>query len=166
MATASKTHQTQDGPRWAKPTTTHSHMTPRPPKSHNPKLNLKPRPRRSETHGHLIWNPQPCRFETTTTLNRSWERENPHHERKRGESVRQRGEKIEERGIWKVRGRETVWEIKKLIFFYKLMNSKSIHISLAKFFGLFYTKNLLFLFYATIFPKHTHQFIYFTIYSI
>ena len=120
-------------------------------------VDLKPMATWSETHSHADLKPRP---------NRSWERENPHHERKRGESVRQRGEKIEERGIWKVRGRETVWEIKKLIFFYKLMNSKSIRISLAKFFGLFYNKNLLFLFYATIFPKHTHQFIYFTIYSI
>ena len=44
--------------------------------------------------------------------------------------------------------------------------SKSNCISPAKFFHLFYTKNLLFLFYITTFPKHPHQFIYFTIYSI
>ena len=36
----------------------------------------------------------------------------------------------------------------------------------AKFFRLFYTKNLLFLFYIATFPKYSHRFIYFTIPSI
>ena len=40
--------------------------------------------------------------------------------------------------------------------------TKTIHISPAKFFHLFYSKNLLFLFYTTTFPEHPHQFIYFT----
>ena len=40
----------------------------------------------------------------------------------------------------------------------------SIHISSFKFFCLFYTKNLLFLFYTITFIKHPHQFIYFTRY--
>ena len=41
---------------------------------------------------------------------------------------------------------------------------KSNYISWWKRFRLFYTKNLLFLFYTIIFTKHSHQFIYFTRY--
>ena len=42
------------------------------------------------------------------------------------------------------------------------LHSKSNYISLCKRFRLFYTKNLLFLFYIITFTKHLHQFIYYT----
>ena len=41
-------------------------------------------------------------------------------------------------------------------------SDKSNRISLSKKFNLFYTKNLHFLFYAIIFTKYSHQFIYYT----
>ena len=43
---------------------------------------------------------------------------------------------------------------------------QSNHISLSKRFRLFYTKNLLFLFYTITFTKHSHQFIYYTYFFI
>ena len=42
------------------------------------------------------------------------------------------------------------------------LHSKSNYINLCKRFRLFYTKNLLFLFYIITFTKHPHQFIYYT----
>ena len=43
-----------------------------------------------------------------------------------------------------------------------MIKTQSNYISLCKIFRLFYTKNLLFLFYTITFTKHPHQFIYYT----
>ena len=130
---------------------------------------------RSETTATPIWNPLPRRSKTTATQSRSWERILT--VKGREERAWDRKEK-RLRGIWKVRGRERVWEIKNQFFFTnswtvlslqprKEQNCKRIHVRFSKFF-VNYTqkkkKNLLFLFYIATFINHLRQFIYFTIY--